>query len=292
MRYFILYKKWNKEKIIDDIRGLNNKTDSYNNKSNLPLYKAARRYFGSWKNAITAAGFDYGKIRMSNSWTKEKIIKKIRNLDYKAASDVIKDDCSLFKAAQKCFGSWKAAIEAAGFNYSEIRLQKRWTTKRVIKEIKKLDNKAYSYNAECNATLHAAAHRHFGTWEGAISAAGFDYQEIKKSYKNEDYAFDLLKKIFGEGIKRQHTFDWLKYKDNLYIDFYVDSLKLAIEYNGEQHYQPKEFFGGEDGFKLGRKRDNVKKRLLKKYGIKLIVIPYWEKLTEENIRNLVVPDMK
>jgi len=36
---------------------------------------------------------------------------------------------------------------------------------------------------------------------------------------------------------------------NLVLDFYLPYYDLYIEYNGEQHYNPINFFGGEKRFK-------------------------------------------
>ena len=42
----------------------------------------------------------------------------------------------VYAAAERLFGSWKAAIEAAGLDYSKIRRYKRWSREKVIKQIK------------------------------------------------------------------------------------------------------------------------------------------------------------
>ena len=47
----------------------------------------------------------------------------------------------------------------------------------------------------------------------------------------------------------QKTFSWLKNKSLLFLDFYIENKKLAIECHGGQHFEPVEFFGGKKGFK-------------------------------------------
>ena len=44
----------------------------------------------------------------------------------------------------------------------------------------------------------------------------------------------------------QCTFEWLKYKNNLYLDFYLPDYNIAIECQGEQHFEPVEHFGGKE----------------------------------------------
>lgn len=64
----------------------------------------------------------------------------------------------------------------------------------------------------------------------------------------------------------------LKIKNyNLVIDFYLPQYDLYIEYNGEQHYKPIEFFGGEKRFQQQLEWDKAKKDFLQQ---KLLIIPY------------------
>jgi very-short-patch-repair endonuclease len=60
----------------------------------------------------------------------------------------------------------------------------------------------------------------------------------------------------------------------LSFDFYISSLKTLIEFNGKQHYEAIEIFGGEDKFKIQKENDKIKKLFAKNNGYKLIVISY------------------
>lgn len=62
----------------------------------------------------------------------------------------------------------------------------------------------------------------------------------------------------------------------LRFDFYIESKnkKIAIEYNGIQHYEKIGFFGGEEGFIKQQQRDKEKEEYCKKHNIELIIIPY------------------
>lgn len=57
-------------------------------------------------------------------------------------------------------------------------------------------------------------------------------------------------------------------------DFYVPSLKVLIEYHGQQHYMPVVIFGGEEGFKQTKKRDKAKRELAESSGLTLIALSY------------------
>jgi len=71
----------------------------------------------------------------------------------------------------------------------------------------------------------------------------------------------LLKRLFDEnGIKyiREKKFDWLKYQDNLKVDFFLPDSNLVIECQGEQHFKPVKLYGGEEMLKITQDRDNLK----------------------------------
>ena len=76
----------------------------------------------------------------------------------------------------------------------------------------------------------------------------------------------------GIVFEHQKTFDWLKYKRNLFLDFYVEKYKFAIEVQGDQHFIPIQRFGGEEDFKIRQKRDSIKKKLCEEHGIKMFYI--------------------
>lgn len=71
------------------------------------------------------------------------------------------------------------------------------------------------------------------------------------------------------------------------IDFYIPKLKLAIEYNGVQHYIPQDYFGGVLKFqKYQQPRDQYVKDFCKANNIHLLSISY--KYTDyENINNYI-----
>lgn len=67
----------------------------------------------------------------------------------------------------------------------------------------------------------------------------------------------------------------------LELDGYCDELKLAFEYNGEQHYKKIKYFGNK--LKKIKYRDYNKIEICKNRGIKLVVIPYFQAITDEKL---------
>lgn len=95
--------------------------------------------------------------------------------------------------------------------------------------------------------------------------------------------------------KPQHSFKGCKYKQSLLFDFYLPTLNTAIEYDGQQHFEPVEIFGGEQGFKEQKIKDNIKDNYCKKKGISLIRIPYTiediDRYLGERLANIVKDSM-
>ena len=74
----------------------------------------------------------------------------------------------------------------------------------------------------------------------------------------------------------QKTFPDLKYKSYLSYDFYIPNQSILIEYQGIQHYQPVDHFGGDDQFTIQQKHDQMKLDYAKEHGYNLIAVPYTE----------------
>jgi hypothetical protein len=64
------------------------------------------------------------------------------------------------------------------------------------------------------------------------------------------------------------------------FDVWIPSRNLAIEYNGKQHYEPVDFFGGDEGFKNQKRRDRRKAALCVKNGVRLFIVRYDEDMDE------------
>lgn len=112
--------------------------------------------------------------------------------------------------------------------------------------------------------------------------------------KGETECRRAIESITGEPFPRSRP-SFLLNKvsgQNLELDCYNEDLKLAIEYNGEQHYKFIPYFhSNKDAFYNIKYRDDIKKQLCDAAGVKLIVVPYTvkindiEKYIENNLSN-------
>ncbi len=114
--------KWTAERVRTVVYYLNrhkeNLKGGFISNTDESLYRAAINYFGSWAKALNAAGFKYDHPRAGKKhikWDKEKVLKKIQELQKKHGHDNIPKDekCILYRPSQRYFGSWKKALSVA-----------------------------------------------------------------------------------------------------------------------------------------------------------------------------------
>lgn len=92
-------------------------------------------------------------------------------------------------------------------------------------------------------------------------------------------------------FETQFRFDDCRYKKPLPFDFAIlenNNVKFLIEYDGDGHFRSKSCFGGDDGFKLTQKRDQIKNTYCKDNSISLYRIPYWKFNDIELILNKLI----
>ncbi len=199
---------WSKPKITDRILALHAESEdlSYNHmaRERQGLLAAANYHFGSWGKAVDAAGLDYaGEVRRIPKWTRERIIDAIR-----AAHDAGEDlswtnvtrsrsYSALAYAAirDNQFGSWDAALAAAGVPPEQVRRYEAWDEGRIIREIKErlrlrapLNSKAMQDEA---SKLFNAALNYFGGWDKALLAAGIEPDSV---YKRRRWNPEIIKR--------------------------------------------------------------------------------------------------
>lgn len=119
----------------------------------------------------------------------------------------------------------------------------------------------------------------------------------KSINKSQVKLYNIIKEIFDKKkvVYNYKEFDWLKTSKygKQEIDIWVPHIKLAIEYDGEQHFKPMRF-GSKDEMqkklKIIQSRDKIKnKKILEnKNDVKYFIrISYKEKLTKSNITNIL-----
>lgn len=97
-------------------------------------------------------------------------------------------------------------------------------------------------------------------------------------FRMEHFSRSILEKAFGVPFPNTSP-SWLRFRGRKFIlDGYNDGLKLAFEYNGEQHYRfTAHWHKSEKAFLKQEVRDEIVSRVCKKRGVDLIIVPFWVK---------------
>ena len=112
------------------------------------------------------------------------------------------------------------------------------------------------------------------------------YQELivttgtSSRWRSEQQVYTIARYEFPDAIYQYHT-PWLGLQS---LDVFIPSLSIGIEYQGRQHYEPVEIFGGEENYKATVQRDEKKRRLCEENGVKLIYWKYDEPINSEMFR--------
>lgn len=99
--------------------------------------------------------------------------------------------------------------------------------------------------------------------EGWISETELFYK-ISDYFKNDE----VIHHASPKWLSRQH------------LDVYFPKLNIGIEYQGAQHYEPIEFFGGQEAFEKTVERDKRKKQLCEQHKCHLIYVDKGYEITE------------
>jgi very-short-patch-repair endonuclease len=113
----------------------------------------------------------------------------------------------------------------------------------------------------------------------------YKIKDVGDSFVNETLLANLVSSIFPDAI-RQYRGKWLgKY----ILDIYIPSKRLAIEYQGEQHYKPIKRFGGEEKLIKQKERDLKVRQICNQNGITLLEWPYERKVTNRTVEEFLFP---
>jgi len=175
-------KFWNQEKVIAEL-----KRHRQNGPRMHPqLDAAARRYFGSVREALRIAGLPCGKRQPPyHAWSHAAVIEAIRQRHHegKSLESVNRDDRLLYSAGKRLFGNWSAARAAAGFprppreyySADEVRL-------RIIDLYEQ--EQPLTFKAHQDAKLRRSVKRHFGGWRRAVESLGLG-SELRRTWTEQ-----------------------------------------------------------------------------------------------------------
>ena len=118
----------------------------------------------------------------------------------------------------------------------------------------------------------------------------YSFMNPDNRWVSELLVYNIVRKIYKDNkVIYQHRPYFLRSPKGgqMSYDVFICGLNVAIEYQGKQHYEPIDYFGGKGAFEELKVRDRVKKELSDKNGIKLVYISYQEEITKELIKKRI-----
>jgi len=216
-------------------------------------------------NEIHDNEYDYSLVKYIDSKTKIKIICKKHGIFEQTPNNHIykKSKCPKCNVENKRltleeFIEKSKSIHGNKYDYSFVNY------KNNITKVKIKCNK-------CNKIFFQTPNSHYVKKQGCPTC---------KESVGEKNICSLLN---DKNIKyiRQYTFDDCRDKYKLPFDFYLPDFNVCIEFDGKQHYEPIEYWGGENNFELIKKHDFLKNNYCKNKNITLIRIKYDKKINME-----------
>ena len=110
-----------------------------------------------------------------------------------------------------------------------------------------------------------------------------DNNQLNVVWKGEYEMYLLAKKLYPDALYQYHS-EWLGRQS---LDVYIPSISVGIEYQGIQHYEPIEHFGGENAYLHRVELDNQKRQLCADNNVKLLEWRYDSPLTKNGLNKQI-----
>lgn len=207
---------WSKELVIKKMKQRKSAGKPVNSRAvehdDFLLWSAGSRLFGGWRGVLRAISVDPSSVYLLKTWTRIDFCKEIETLqaDGTDLSMVNMEHLGrqdLLNAARKLYGSWKDALEAQGLVYSDIRKGsiRNWDASLVRNEILSLalegERLSHGWAKENHNGLTHAALKFFGSWEGALEAAGLNPKEHAKKWSMDSWLKNMSDEEYGRILR-------------------------------------------------------------------------------------------
>jgi Zn finger protein HypA/HybF involved in hydrogenase expression len=206
--------------------------------------------------------YDYSLVNYINSEKKVKIICQ---------------EHGIFKQSSKNHWSGQGCPKCGSISSGSF---KKMSVEGFIKKANELHNNKYDYslvkyiNSKTKVNIICPEHGVFKKRPNNhirnISSEGCPKCKISNGEK------EIMKYLEERNIEYifEKKFEDCVYKKRLRFDFYLPKYNTCIEYNGIQHYEPVEIFGGVKALENNKIRDVIKNKYCEENNIALLIIAH------------------
>lgn len=183
----------------------------------------------------------------------------------------------------------KAAEDPTPKRLAELAAYEKYATGQFQVNLKKFDSEkkdARAWLAKLDAT------RDFGKSQFTLlreaenaARAARGIAAVGEAWVSETELLYRVRELFsGVDVIAHGQPKWL---GRQHLDIWIPAHAVGIEYHGLQHFRPVEFFGGESAFQRGQERDQRKRALCDKNGLRLVEVTYDQDINDLELRALV-----
>lgn len=236
-----------------------------------------------------------------NKLTQKQWIGKanqVHNFKYDYSKVKYKDSRSKVIIICKKHGEWlqlaNAHLQGNGCskcNFENLPQNQALTTELFIEKAKKIHGNKYNYSfvkykdwitkIEIMCNKHGVFEQQAGSH---LQGTGCPSCSLSKGENAIDIF--LTKNNFNYAV--QYKFNNCRNINVLPFDFFIYKTNTCIEFDGIQHYESIEYFGGEENFQKVKTSDQIKNQFCEDNNIRLIRIPYWD---FDNIEQILVKEL-
>lgn len=98
----------------------------------------------------------------------------------------------------------------------------------------------------------------------------YNLPQIGEGWLSETQLYYEIKYVFTDCKVTQHA--KLPFLKKQHLDVFIHELNIGLEYQGEQHNRPVDYFGGDTAYSQTLERDERKRKLCEKNGVSLIYV--------------------
>ena len=200
-------------------------------------------------------------------------------VDYINTDNKVKIICSIHGIFEQSPSS-----HLSGCGCQECSNNVKKTTQKFIEESNKIHENKYNYslvnyvNSHSKVKIICPIHGIFEQ-KAYSHSQGIGCPSCKESKGEKE-----IRKILNENkisYESQKSFKKCKHKNILKFDFYLSDFNICIEFDGEQHFNCYDYFGGIEGFEICKIRDEIKTKFCLDNNITLCRIRYDENINDK-----------
>ena len=227
------------------------------------------------------SGHSCPKCAKNSRYNKDEIIERLNNLygekySYDIPDNPRYDDYIIVNCIEHGEFKIKLGSLLSGKGCRKCAKNKPMTTSEYVGRCKKIMpentifDKTEYINFQTKTLFTCPIHGDFRLYPSQ-ALKGYGCQECNIKSLLEQSVENYLKEN-NISFEKQKTFDWLVYKKNQKLDFYLPEYKIAIECQGEQHFYDRSDYRIFRHFEYVTDRDLNKYRLCKEHGIGILYL--------------------